>query len=259
MSLLKRAWEAVCCLLSKLLAGVYERRAQDFEKSGPAAKRCELIATVPRGGSVLEIGAGTGATLASGAYAEGAGRFGRIVMSEPDAGMRSKLAQRVEKSSTSTKIEVADDALPQLPYPDASFDAVACFMVLSHVHKRKESLREISRVLRVGGRLLLLDHGAHKHKHGGDHGHNHGHSHDASDGDDSHHVDHSSQHRSGQFFWFKEWFSFVFWRRPKNAKIEVLLEDFYKEPSLREDFTSRMKITKGYFKELCFGSFTRVK
>lgn len=42
-----------------------------------------------------------------------------------------------------------------LPFPDGSFDAVLCSQVFEHVFAPEEFLREIHRVLRPGGRLLL--------------------------------------------------------------------------------------------------------
>lgn len=43
----------------------------------------------------------------------------------------------------------------QLPFADDSFDAVLCTQVLEHVADAEESIREIKRILRPGGRLIV--------------------------------------------------------------------------------------------------------
>lgn len=43
-----------------------------------------------------------------------------------------------------------------LPFPDATFDAVLCAHVAEHLHRPEASFHEMARVLRPGGRLLLL-------------------------------------------------------------------------------------------------------
>jgi ubiquinone/menaquinone biosynthesis C-methylase UbiE len=49
---------------------------------------------------------------------------------------------------------VAD--LTRLPYADAAFDAVVCGWVLEHLPDPRPGLRELTRVLRPGGKLLLM-------------------------------------------------------------------------------------------------------
>jgi SAM-dependent methyltransferase len=45
--------------------------------------------------------------------------------------------------------------IAKLPYPDDSFDAVLASGVLEHVPMDHESLKELHRILRVGGRLIV--------------------------------------------------------------------------------------------------------
>lgn len=45
--------------------------------------------------------------------------------------------------------------LPPLPFEDASFDSVITFQVIEHIHNDRLFLKEIYRVLRPGGVLLL--------------------------------------------------------------------------------------------------------
>ncbi|MBN2170641.1 MAG: class I SAM-dependent methyltransferase [Candidatus Krumholzibacteriota bacterium] len=49
------------------------------------------------------------------------------------------------------------DAERSLPWPDASFDAVALTGVLHHFYRPRAALGEIARMLRPGGRLVLVD------------------------------------------------------------------------------------------------------
>lgn len=45
--------------------------------------------------------------------------------------------------------------VPPLPFADASFDAVVSFQVIEHVRRDEELMREIARVLRPGGKLII--------------------------------------------------------------------------------------------------------
>ena len=51
-------------------------------------------------------------------------------------------------------------AIEAIPADDASFDVVLCLQVLEHVDDPAQGVRELARVTRPGGRVLLSTHGA---------------------------------------------------------------------------------------------------
>jgi SAM-dependent methyltransferase len=53
-----------------------------------------------------------------------------------------------------SKIDIVSDII-DIPEPDASFDAVLCVEVLEHVPKPVDALRELARLLKPGGTLIL--------------------------------------------------------------------------------------------------------
>ena len=52
-------------------------------------------------------------------------------------------------------VDVVDLNTQPLPYPDAAFDLVTCTEVIEHIEHYRETLREIHRVLRPGGVLVV--------------------------------------------------------------------------------------------------------
>ncbi|MFK3981572.1 demethylmenaquinone methyltransferase [Micromonospora sp. NPDC050397] len=98
------------------------------------------------GERVLDVGAGTGVSTEelahSGAYAVGLD----LSIGMLRAGRRSR--PRVPL--------LAGDAL-RLPFPDASFDAVTISLALRNVVDSGAALREMARVTRPGGRLVVCE------------------------------------------------------------------------------------------------------
>jgi ubiquinone/menaquinone biosynthesis C-methylase UbiE len=45
-----------------------------------------------------------------------------------------------------------------LPFPDGTFDTVVCTYAMCSVPDERQTVLEMKRVLRVGGRLILVDH-----------------------------------------------------------------------------------------------------
>ncbi len=117
--------------------------------AGSFARLCarpveELLdaAGVTAGTYVLDVGTGTG-TAAAAASARGA----RVCAVDADAGMVAAARER--------GLDARVAVLPQLPFPDGEFDAVAGNFVLNHVGRPRAALAELRRVLRPGGRVAL--------------------------------------------------------------------------------------------------------
>ena len=144
---------------------LFESVEQEFEvKSGVRARRRALFSE-PLSGSVLEVGAGIGPTWVSGAF-DDASRFPRVIMVEPTSAMRARIEERLregggEGNRKTGHITVLDRKLPALGFEDEEFDVVACFFIVSHLEEREAGVKEVVRVLKKGGTLLIMDHGIH--------------------------------------------------------------------------------------------------
>lgn len=126
----------------KVLA--YDRGMYVFERLSLRALRHSLLSGVA--GDVLEIGAGTGVNL--GLYPSSA----RVVALDRDQQMLAGLAAK----HTAADYLLAEAA--GLPLPDSAFDYVIGTFVFCSISDPMKALGEIRRVLRSGGRLLLLEH-----------------------------------------------------------------------------------------------------
>jgi SAM-dependent methyltransferase len=106
---------------------------------------------VRAGEAVLEVGCGHGRTLAR--IARGScGFLAGIDASEVMVRLARRRLRRLDETG---RAEVSLGASSALPYPDARFDAVLAVHVLYFWKDALADLREIHRVLRPGGRVLL--------------------------------------------------------------------------------------------------------
>ncbi|MFC7584142.1 class I SAM-dependent methyltransferase [Nonomuraea antimicrobica] len=105
-----------------------------------------LLASACRGRAphLLDVGCGTGVVTAA-ALALGA----EVTAVDADPAMLELAARRHPYAT----IRLA--ALPELPFEDAQFDAIAGNFIINHVPDATEALRELHRVLRPGGALAL--------------------------------------------------------------------------------------------------------
>lgn len=70
---------------------------------------------------------------------------------------RSQIGELIEPPSAQPALLRA--SLPILPFADASFDLVTCFLVMPHVPDDTTALTELARVLKPGGTLAISGHG----------------------------------------------------------------------------------------------------
>ncbi|SHN47875.1 class I SAM-dependent methyltransferase [Cryptosporangium aurantiacum] len=130
-------------------AAIYDPFLALGERRGMAQRRDRLLAGAR--GAVLEIGAGTGLNLAH--YPSD---VRALIVSEPDAGMRAVLERRVGESRVPAVVSPASASA--LPFEDAAFDTVVSTLVLCTVEDPAAAAAEVRRVLRPGGRFLVIEH-----------------------------------------------------------------------------------------------------
>lgn len=133
----------------RMMALLYDPFVWLGEAVGMRRRRRALVSEAR--GLVVEIGAGTG--LNARHYPDS---VAELVLTEPEPGMRRKLARRIERVGRPARI--SDAAATALPFSDGSVDTVVSTLVLCTVADPAAALREIARVLRSGGQLLFIEH-----------------------------------------------------------------------------------------------------
>lgn len=104
-------------------------------------------------GRVLEIGFGTGVNLAY--YPD---QVRELEALDPESLLAKRVSRRIAQSGR--KVHFHQLAGESLPFADNSFDTLVCTLTLCSVQDPQQVLGEVYRVLKPGGRLLLLEHGA---------------------------------------------------------------------------------------------------
>jgi SAM-dependent methyltransferase len=93
----------------------------------------------------------------------GNGRYTRFLVRHADRDaqitafdLSLRMLKRARRRVRSPRVTLVSADLTRLPYPDKYFDAIICGWVLEHLPDPRPGLRELARVLRPGGKLLLL-------------------------------------------------------------------------------------------------------
>ena len=111
------------------------------------------VAAIQPGMRVLDIAGGTG-DLAR-AFAARVGEQGRVVLTDINEAMLRTGRDRLLDEGTVIPTAACD--AEHMPFPDGSFDLASVAFGLRNMTHKEAALAEMCRVLRPGGRLLVLE------------------------------------------------------------------------------------------------------
>jgi ubiquinone/menaquinone biosynthesis C-methylase UbiE len=114
----------------------------------------QVLAGLPEAGTVLDVGTGPGRLLVRLASRRPDARFVGI---DPSADMSSRAARHAHDAGISDRVATVVAAAEALPFPDQSFDVVVSTLSAHHWADQASAVAEQVRVLRPGGRLLVVD------------------------------------------------------------------------------------------------------
>jgi len=111
--------------------------------------------SVRPGNRVLDIAGGTGDLTMQ--FAKRVGERGQVVLADINASMLSVGRDRLLDRGYGSNIEFVQANAECLPFPDNHFDCVSIAFGLRNVTDKDKALASMTRVLKPGGRLLVLE------------------------------------------------------------------------------------------------------
>ncbi len=128
-------------------AGQWDRLRDEL--FGKRADLLGLLGLIDENWTVGDLGCGTGQ------LAESLAPFvGRVIAIDDSAAMLSAARRRLAAISN---VDIRSGRLEALPIEDGSLDAALLFLVMHYVPEPLEAIAEARRVLKPGGRLLIVD------------------------------------------------------------------------------------------------------
>ncbi len=131
---------------------IFPRAMESTLKKEPFTTfRRELLADVK--GDVLEIGFGTGLNMPH----YNAEQVKKITTVDPNPGMNKRAQKRIADASIAVENHMLSGE--ELPLENDCFDAVVSTWTLCSISDVEQSLKEIRRILKPGGRFYFIEHG----------------------------------------------------------------------------------------------------
>ncbi|MCS7131459.1 MAG: class I SAM-dependent methyltransferase, partial [Hadesarchaea archaeon] len=134
-----------------LTAGAYDRRYEEIQRK----KYDVVMENLPRVCRVLDLGCGTGMLF-------------QLLVERADFVVGVDIARgmlRLARSRANERVALVQADADLLPFADESFDAVVSITMLQNVPNPAATMKEIARVLRIGGMAIIT---SLKHKHSPD-------------------------------------------------------------------------------------------
>jgi ubiquinone/menaquinone biosynthesis C-methylase UbiE len=118
-------------------------------------QRTIALADLRPGAAVLDVGCGTG-TLAIEVQRR-LGSAGRVVGLDPSAEQIARARAKAARRNLPVEFQVG--VIEQIAFPEQTFDAALSTLMMHHLPAslKRQGLREIARVLKPGGRLVIAD------------------------------------------------------------------------------------------------------
>jgi len=110
---------------------------------------------VPKGGRVLDIATGTCDVALE--IASRTDSSVQIVGEDFTQGMLVHGQKKLDQSPFGSRIMLVNAPCEAIPHPDCSFDAITIAFGIRNVVEREQGLREMVRVLKPGGRAVILE------------------------------------------------------------------------------------------------------
>ncbi len=118
-------------------------------------KQAIEMSGVRKGQQVLDLAGGTGDLSLQ--FARLVGPAGRVMLSDINEKMLHKGRERLINQGVLGNVEYTQINAEKIPFADDQFDCITISFGLRNVTDKEQALRSIHRVLKPGGRLLVLE------------------------------------------------------------------------------------------------------